>query len=273
MHLSRPVAPHRLEFILMSVDARPTIAAPDDDPRLWLEEIEGARALAWVEEQNNKTLAKFGQAGFAADRDTLAAIYDRPDNIPFVGRRGTQLYNFWKDAKNPRGLWRRTTPESFRTAQPQWDVILDVDALAARENEDWIWGGASTLPGEHKRAILRLSRGGSDAVVLREFDMAAREFVADGFHLAEAKGSVQWLDADTLLLSSAYGDGMATQSGYSRTVRLWRRGADVDRAPVLFETTPETMVAAASLDRTQTTETVWFIEKPGFFDETIWIGD
>ncbi len=100
----------------MPVDARPTIAAPDDDPYLWLEEIDGERAVAWVDQQNGLTLAKFGTREFAEDRDTLAAILDRPDNIPFVTRRGPYLYNIWKDAKNPRGLWRRTTLDSFRTA-------------------------------------------------------------------------------------------------------------------------------------------------------------
>ena len=102
----------------MPVDARPTVAAPDDDPYLWLEEIEGARALAWVAAQNNATLATFGNATFASDRDTLAALLDRPDHIPFVVRRGQHLYNFWRDANNPRGLWRRTTLDSFRTEQP-----------------------------------------------------------------------------------------------------------------------------------------------------------
>jgi prolyl oligopeptidase len=257
----------------MTADARPTIAAPDDDPYLWLEEIDGMRAVAWVDEQSQRTLARFGGAQFAADRDTLAAILDRPDNIPFVGRRGGHLYNFWKDANNPRGLWRRTTLESFRTAQPQWDVILDLDALATAENEDWIWGGAATLPPEHRLALLQLSRGGSDAVVLREFDMTKRAFVEGGFRLTEAKGSAQWLDADTMLLSSSYGEGMSTRAGYSRTVRLWRRGTNVDQAPVLFDTEPERMVAAAWLDRTQAQETVWFIDKPGFFEERIWIGD
>jgi prolyl oligopeptidase len=247
--------------------------APDDDPHLWLEEIEGARALAWVDEQNTRTLARFASARFAADRDTLAAIYDRPDNIPFVGRRGGALYNLWKDATNPRGIWRRTSLESFLSREPAWEVLLDLDALAAREKEDWIWSGAASLPPAHKRAILRLSRGGSDAVVLREFDLAARDFVTDGFYLPEAKGGADWLDRDTLLLSSAYGAGMATRSGYSRAVRLWRRGESIDRAPVLFETVPENMVAAASVDRTQATETVWFIEHPGFFDQNLWIGD
>src|SRR5262245_37010049 len=117
----------------MSIDPRPTISTPDDDPYLWLEEIEGERALAWVDEQSKRTLATFGNAHVPVDRDTLAAIYDRPDNIPIVGRRGRWLYNFWKDNTNPRGLWRRTTLESFRNAQPQWEVILDLDALANKE--------------------------------------------------------------------------------------------------------------------------------------------
>jgi prolyl oligopeptidase len=257
----------------MSIDARPTLAAPDDDPYLWLEDIEGQRALTWVDDQNKRTLAKFGDARFAADRDTLAAIYDRPDNIPIVGRRATKLYNFWKDKTNPRGLWRSTTLESFRHAQPQWEVILDLDALASQENEDWIWGGASTLPDQHRRAILRLSRGGSDAVVLREFDIAQRTFVSDGFDLAEAKSSAQWLDTDTLLVASPLGEGMSTRSGYARTARLWRRGTDFVDAPVVFETAVENMGLGASLDRTQESETVWFTERLGFFDQTISIGD
>jgi prolyl oligopeptidase len=257
----------------MPVDARPTLAAPDDDPYLWLEDVDGARALAWVEQQNAATLAQFASASYAADRDTLALIYDRPDNIPYVTRRGAHLYNFWKDAQNPRGLWRRTTLESFRTREPQWETVLDLDALAAQEGEDWIWGGASILPGTHDRAILGVSRGGGDAVVLREFDIATRAFPSDGFRLPEAKGGTEWLDRETLLLSSALGAGMATRAGYARTVRLWRRGAPVEQMPVLFETAPQSMSVWGSVDRTQATPTVWFGEKPSFFDNTFWLGD
>ena len=256
----------------MPVDARPTTAAPDDDPYLWLEEIEGAPALAFVEARNAATLARFGHAGFAADRDVLTAIYDRPDNIPFITRRGADLYNFWRDANNPRGLWRRTSLASFRSDAPQWDVVLDLDALAAREGEDWVWSGPSILPHTRDRAILSLSRGGSDACVLREFDTVARTFVPHGFDLPEAKSGTEWLDRDTLLLSSALGDGMATNSGYARTVRLWRRGAEVAQAPVLFETTPDSMAVRGDVDRTQARETVWFIERPAFFDMNAWIG-
>jgi len=261
-----------------SLDRRPTLAAPDDDPYLWLEDVDGARALSWVEAQNAATLARFGDKSFAADRDTLAAIYDRPDNLPLVARRGVHLFNFWKDERNPRGLWRRTTMASFRTAEPQWEIVLDLDVLAARESEDWIWGGAATLPGTHDRAILSLSRGGGDAVVLREFDLSTCSFVSDGFQLSEAKGGIDWLDRDTLLLSSAFGgDGMTTTSGYARTVRLWRRGSGAAVAPVLFEIAPQSMVAWGSLDHTRASgedvELVWYLERPGFFDAIVSMGD
>jgi len=254
-------------------DPRPTKAAPDDDPYLWLEEVDGERALAWVETQSAATLTRFGDTRFAADRDTLAAIFDRPDNIPVIARRGTKVFNFWKDAAHPRGLWRTTTLDSYRGERPEWDILLDLDALAAREGEDWIWSGAATLPGSHDRAILMLSRGGADAVVLREFDLSSHDFVSAGFILPEAKGGAAWLDRDTLLLSSALGDGMATSSGYARTVRLWRRGTDPSTAPVIFETGADHMSVWADLDRQAEDERVWFVERVGFFDIVVWIGD
>jgi prolyl oligopeptidase len=257
----------------MRIDDRPTIAAPDDDPHLWLEDVEGQRPLEFVDRQNRLTLEKFGGAGFAADRDMLAAIYDRPDNIPYVTRRGGLLYNLWKDANNPRGLWRRTTISEFRKPAPQWDILLDIDRLALEENEDWLLNWARTRPGQDPRAILSLSRGGSDAVTLREFDMDAKSFVADGFALPEAKGGGEWFDADTLLLSSAYGEGMATTSGYAKTVRLWRRGTDVSQAPVVFETAPDNMVAFSGVDRIDAETRVWFVEQLDFFNYHVWLGD
>jgi prolyl oligopeptidase len=256
------------------IDPRPTLDAPDDDPYLWLEEIEGERALAWVERQNAATLARYGDARFADDRDTLAAILDRPDNIPLIARRGARVFNFWRDAAHPRGLWRATTLDSFRRETPEWDILLDLDALAAREGEDWTWGGATTLPGSHDRAMLMLSRGGADAQVLREFDLAARDFVAGGFFLQEAKGGAAWLDRDALLLSSAFGEGMATSSGYARAVRLWRRGTDPLAAPVIFATAVDHMAVWADVDReSEDEERVVFAERLGFFDEIVWIGD
>jgi prolyl oligopeptidase len=256
----------------MPIDDRPTLAAPDDDPYLWLEQIEGERALDFVAQQNKRTLDRFGNAGFAGDRDTLAAIYDRPDNIPFISRRGAFVYNLWKDAGSPRGIWRRTTLDEFRGPAPKWETLLDVDALAAAENEDWILNSIQTLPGDRARAILSLSRGGSDAASLREFDIDTKTFVTDGFILPQAKSSVAWYDADTLLLSSAYDEGMATTSGYARTVRLWRRGTDVLDAPSIFETSPDHMAVFTEVDRTDAIPRVWFVEQIDFFNSHLWLG-
>ena len=200
----------------------PTLDAPDDDPWLWLEDVEGERATGWADAQTATTLARFGGGSYMADRDALRTLLDRPDNMPVPGRRGGLLYNFWRDAANPRGLWRRTTLDSYRTDAPDWDVLLDLDAVAKAEGMDWIWQGASTLPPLHDRAILRLSPGGSDAVALREFDLLTRRFLPDGFNLPESKGGADWLDRDTLLLSSA--SQGTTSSGYANSVRLWQRG-------------------------------------------------
>jgi prolyl oligopeptidase len=257
----------------MDVDDRPTLAAPDDDPYLWLEDIEGRRAVDFVERQTRLTLEKFGGAGFERDRATLAAIYDRPDNIPYVTRRGGLLTNLWKDAHNPRGVWRRTTLESFRNPDPPWETLLDLDRLAAEEGQDWLLSATQMPPGQSSRAMVSLSRGGSDAVTLREFDIETKSFVAGGFELPEAKSGAQWIDADALLLSSAFGEGMATTSGYARTVRLWRRGTDVDAAASIFETTIDNMGAYASIDRTGAIPRVWFVDRLDFFNLNIWLGD
>ncbi len=254
-------------------DPRPTLDAPDDDPHLWLEEVDGPAATAWADAQSAATVARFADASFDADRDAVKALLDRTDRIAMVTRRAGLLYNFWKDATHPRGLWRRTTPASYRTPDPGWEVLLDLDALARDEDRDWVWQGAGTLPGTHDRALLRLSPGGGDAVVLREFDLAARRFVPGGFALPECKADAAWLDRDTLLLAAALGEGMSTRSGYARTVRLWRRGEDPLAATVLFETPADSMAAWAQVDRTAGMERIAFGAQLGFFDTELHLGD
>ena len=157
--------------------------APDADPYQWLEDVTAPAALDWVRERSAETLAELsGTAGFQDLRAGAREVLDADDRIPFVRRRGRYLYNFWQDAAQPRGLWRRTTLAEYRQDRPDWEVLLDVDALAAQEGENWVWQGATALrPGGYRLALVHLSRGGADASVVREFDIATRGFVLGGF--------------------------------------------------------------------------------------------
>ncbi|MET9863445.1 prolyl oligopeptidase family serine peptidase [Streptomyces smyrnaeus] len=211
----------------------------DDDPYLWLEEIEGEAALAWVEERNAETVAELtADPGFEALRKEAREVLSDPARIPYVVRRGPHLYNFWRDAAHLRGVWRRTTLAEYRGPDPRWETVLDVDALAAAEDVPWVWSGAVVLRPGRKRALVKLSRDGADATVVREYDVEGRRFVTQaegGFRLPEAKTSVSWIDQDHLFVGTDTGPGSLTRSGYPRTVRRWRRGTPLAESPVVFE--------------------------------------
>ena len=207
-----------------------------DDPYLWLEEIDTAQVRAWIEARNGETMSALGDAQFEADKKTVLDILNAADRIPWIHERGTIVYNFWQDAEHRKGLWRRTTLAKYRSDNPDWETMLNVDLLAKAEGEDWVWRGCTTLPPEHRHGLVQLSRGGADAAVTREFDLVEKRFVDGGFYLPEAKGGAAWLDTDTLLVSSALGgEEFQTVSGYARTVRLHRRGMSFAAAPVIFE--------------------------------------
>lgn len=241
------------------------------DPYLWLEEVEGERALEWVAQRNahaESTLA--GTESFARNRQRILEVLDSTDKIPAVAKAGDFLYNVWRDATNERGLWRRTTFDSYRTSDPEWDVLLDVDALCAQEGEDWVWHGAQLLrtgPLAFTRALVSLSRGGSDADVTREFDLLTRRFIpADegGFVRNEAKGSLGWIDADTVFVQTA-DDGEPTSSGYPRRARRWSRGSALAQAPIVFEGEREDLLVSAHHDRTPGFERDWVTRALTFY--------
>ncbi len=257
----------------MSPSILPNLLDPDRDPRLWLEEIDGKAALEWVAAQNARTLAAYDDAALQKDADALAEIMDRPDNIPYITRRGGKIYNFWKDATNVRGLWRRTTLESYQTETPDWEIVLNLDALAEAEGEDWTFQGAADITRDGQLAMLSLSRGGSDAAVLREFNLTTCQFVEDGFSLPQSKGDCEWYDHDTLILYSAIGENAATSSGYARTVRLWKRGTDWATAPSIFEIEAGHMACRATLDEEDPGKRLLFIDQIDFYHYDIWIGD
>jgi prolyl oligopeptidase len=199
-------------------------------------------------------------------------VLDADDRIPFVGRRGAYLYNFWQDAAHPRGLWRRTTLEEYRRARPEWDVLLDVDALAGQENESWVWQGATVLrSGGYRLALVELSRGGADASVVREFDLEERSFVEDGFRLPEAKTDVGWIDAGQIYVATDFGPGSLTSSGYPRVVKQWRRGTPLSEATVVYEGQPQDVSVHAFHDETEGFERDFVVRSIDFYRSQWWL--
>ena len=255
------------------------VPGPEQDPYIWLEEARSPEALDWVAKENERTLAAFeADPRFAQLKAEALAIFDSEDRIPFVSFRPDGLYNFWQDKANPKGLLRRTSLESYRTDKPEWEIILDVDALARAEGKEWVYQGSTCLPPALNKCMIALSDGGEDATIMREFDTATKQFVEGGFVLdAKSQGGVQWIDADTLMVGRSFGEGTLTESEYPFTSRVWKRGTDIADAPEIFRGEPTDVWAGASLlrDNTGTThartafraisfhESLYFVEKEG----------
>ena len=254
----------------------PADTAPEPtDENVWLEDIYGEEQLAWVKEQNSRTEDLLEDADYAALEGSILEVLDSTDRIAMVGKRGDWYYNFWKDQQNPKGLWRRTTWESYCTNSPEWDVLLDVDALSAAEGEEWVFHGATFLrpaPGApYRLALLALSPDGGDANRYREFDVETRSFVdpaAGGFDLPTAKGNVSWLDADTLLVSSTAEGLPRTASSYARTAVTLTRGTSLASAPRLFEVPEDHMMAVVAHDSTPGFERTFAVDYIDFFNRT-----
>jgi prolyl oligopeptidase len=221
--------------LLFAAAAAP--AATDEDPYLWLEEIEGPRALAQVKEWNQATEAALARdAKFEAYRARAREILEDAQQIATPDDLlGDRVANLWRDAAHPRGIWRVSPLAAYRAGKPQWRTVIDVDALGKQEGKSWVWHGADCLPPDYRRCLVSLSPGGSDADVVREFDLSTGRFVEGGFTLPEAKSNVAWVDSNTLLVGTDYGKGSLTESGYSRIVKLWKRGTPLSSARTLFE--------------------------------------
>ena len=211
-------------------------ASAQEDPYLWLEEVESERALQWAAVQNERTLERLqSDERFASIYEQNIEILNSSERLPMPQQRGDYIYNFWRDETHVRGIWRRTSYQSYRSDTPDWEVVVDLDALADEEQENWVWEGARCRYPDYDRCLIGLSRGGADAAVVREFDLETKEFVSGGFELAEAKSDYAWRDRDSLFVGTDFGAGSLTSSGYPREVRVWQRGTPVDDAEILFE--------------------------------------
>jgi len=248
----------------------PAPDAQERDPYLWLEDVTGQEALDWVRARNEPTKAEFCSGEFEQMRAEALEVLDTDTRIPYVTRRGDYLYNFWRDADNPRGLWRRTTLDSYRTDSPEWDVLIDVDELGRVDGQKWVWQGANVIRPDRTRALITLSPGGSDAAVVREFDMLTREFVSGGFELPEAKSQTTWADPDTVLVGTDFGDESLTESGYPRIIKRWGRGTPLADAETIFEGTRSDVSVMASVDRTPGFERTILARAVDFWNEEVY---
>ena len=215
--------------------AAQTPAMTDTDPYIWLEDKDGAKPLAWVEAENAPTLKRLqGDSRYQTFYAEALAIAAATDRIPAPDQRFGRIYNFWRDAEHPHGLWRWTSEADYAAAQPHWTVALDLDALGKAEGKQWVWKGATCLQPEERLCLVALSEGGEDAVTYREFDLQTGQFVASGFALPHSKQDATWIDKDTLLVARDWGAGTTTRSGYAFVVKLVKRGQPLDQATEVF---------------------------------------
>ncbi|HEV7912577.1 MAG TPA: prolyl oligopeptidase family serine peptidase, partial [Albitalea sp.] len=226
----------------------------------------GERALKWVRERNAESQKELtARPEYATTRAQVLDVLNSKQRIPYVSRRGGWLYNLWQDETHKRGLWRRTTLAEYRKAQPRWDTLLDIDALAKAEGENWVWGGANCYGPDYRRCLLSLSRGGADAKVIREFDAVERHFVPDGFNLPEAKSDLEWIDENAVYVATDFGPGSMTDSGYPRIVKRWKRGTPLAQAVTVFEGDKADVSVGVSVDRTPGHERTLFVRATDFY--------
>jgi prolyl oligopeptidase len=228
-------------LLALAVAALALAAAPAlEDPWLWLEEVNGQRALDWVAERNAESTAELAAPeAFRTMEARLLEVLDSDARIPYVEKLGGLYYNFWKDKSHERGIWRRATLAEYRKERPAWQTVLDLDSLSGAENENWVWHGAEALPPDYTRCLVSLSRGGADADVVRELDLTTGRFVTGGFFVPEAKTDVRWKDRDAVFIGTDFGPGSLTTSGYPRIVKEWKRGTPLAEATVVYEAKPE----------------------------------
>ncbi len=205
-----------------------------------LEEVLGEKALAWVEIQNRESEKRLGHDSlFTELKAEILKIIQAKDRIPSISIRGSgpeaKVYNFWQDAKNQKGIYRRQSLGDYQASKDNWETLFDVDAIAAAEKENWVFKGLNCAPVEQDKCLMMLSRGGGDAVVAREFDLAAKTFVKNGISLPEAKMSLSWKDDQSLWIGAPNGPGTVSNAGYPITVRLWKRGEDLSKLPIIMK--------------------------------------
>ena len=235
--------------IVLALTALQCNMSHQEDPFSWLEEINGEAQLEWVRAENERSLSELqGDPRYNDLYEEALAIVTSSKRIPVGKIQGAAVFNFRQDKDHVRGIWQRSKLVDFRSGHPKWEIILDIDRLADEENENWIFQKAHCLAPDYDRCIVSLSRGGSDASVTREFSVTNKRFIQNGFSLPEGKNGTSWLDDNTLLVSSDWGEGR-TKSGYPRTVKIWQRGTSFTDAKTVFEGNFEDVLVSSKVYR------------------------
>ena len=243
------------------------VADGPDDPYVWLEEIDGPKALEWARMENARSLGMLEKdPRFATLREEARTILTSPSRLPLGEIHRGAIYNFWQDETHLRGVWRRASADSYRNGKPEWETLVDFDQLARDENENWVAGGIVCLEPEHRHCMVELSRGGGDTSTWREFDTTTRRFVPAGFALPEAKSNLDWFDEDTLVVGTDWGAHSLTTSGYARTVKVWRRGTPLPDARTLFDGETTDVAVRPFIDHEAGTPQPFIVRGVSFFE-------
>jgi prolyl oligopeptidase len=245
----RFVIPLQLALMALSTTALPGAAQQPSptDPFVWLEDVDGKRALDWVHAKNAATEAVLSKTSlYQPIYDRTMQILDSKDRIAMPRIIGDRIYNFWQDAEHKRGIWRRTSFAEYVAGRPVWETVIDVDALSKAENTTFSIGEINCFSPADRLCLVGLSRGGSDAAEIRELDLATGRFVANGFRVPAAKSSVAWVDENTLLIGTDFGPGSMTTSGYPRVIKRWTRGTPLSSAVTVLEVDAGHVLASAS---------------------------
>ena len=244
------------------------------DPYLWLEEVEGKKSLTWVEEQNEETFNRYTQSNaFKEKYERIKKELNDDERIPSAYYQNGEMYNFWRDEKNVRGVWRKTSFKSYLKDEPIWENILDIDQLAKDEGINWLYKGADCLAPEFKRCLIRLSDGGTDAVTIREFDFEEKKFVKDGFNTYPSKQNASWINEDQILIGADFGEGTMNESGYPMQVKLWNRGESLEEAKIFFSGSYEKIFNFPFVSIRPDGKHYGIIEGPTFFSEVLHLFD
>ena len=245
-----------------------------EDKYQWLEDVDSQKSLEFVTAQNKITFDKLSnEKDYQSNYNKLLDIYNSSDQIAYPSIQGKYVYNFWKDKNHVRGIWRRTLLTEYKNGKPTWETLLDIDALSKNDNIKWVYKGSTGLYPNYNRFLVSLSNGGGDAVVVKEFDADKKQFIDNGFYLPEAKGEASYVDENTLIISTDFGDGTMTTSGYPRQVKLWKRGTDLKDAQLIFEGNKEDVSSSGYIMRDGTLQYIMIGQGKTFYTSNtfVWI--